>query len=128
MLHELMPDADVQWHDLDTNSHRENAITFPTGTFIHLLDQHDEHNYGVDSYALIGYVAKRRPHSGKLTPYMVALRADGTWGNCLYLYNPFNPHFVPHAESWRIAAWLQDLPDTLEARRFLQTIGGATYE
>ena len=84
--------------------------------------QHDDHNYGVDTFGIITNHATRHSHAVKTKTFMQALRCDGTKGNNLFIYDPFELSVEPWPESWKIAAWLEELQPTLEAQSFLQNL------
>jgi hypothetical protein len=118
MLKLLVPDADVRWDKLELDSHRKHNFSFPIGTFIKIHEPHDGHNYPFPSFALIGNYYEKYAHV-KTKTFMQALRADGTMGNNLFVYNPFRPIFEPWPIPDDIKLWLEALPETLEARSLL---------
>ncbi len=117
MLKLVAPEA-ARWEKLDLDSHRKMNFEFPVGTFIKIWSQHDGHNYPSESFAIVANYYEKYAHV-KTKTFMQALRADGTMGNNLFIYNPFNPHFEPWPILEDIKLWVEALPATLEARALL---------
>jgi len=121
MFQDMCPDA-LPWRRVDTNSHRKLQIIFERGCFVKLWSQHDGHNYGSNSYAIVVAFNERRDHTNQQHTNMMALRQDGTMGNRLTVYNPFDSFVLPCQDEEQLDKFLAALPDTLETRSLLQGI------